>query len=115
EVASAGVYTIGEGVSLGDRTAPYRRQSCDPVYRPLRIFTRDPATSILEGAVALVNLPFEPLSPGPESAFFSVEGPDEPLDLNKPSILIGNGLAPSMSDPQFRKQMVYAVCTTVYA
>jgi hypothetical protein len=112
---ATGLYTLGEGVMRAERTAPYQRESSDPVYRPLRIFTRDPATSVLAGAVALINLPFEPLSPGPEGAVFRVEGPAEPLDLNNPAILMVNGLTPGMSDPQFRKLMVYAVCTSVYA
>lgn len=112
---ATGIYTLGDGVMRAERTAPYQRQSYDPVYRPLRIFTRDPATSVSAGAVALVNLAFEPLSPGPEGAVFRIEGPAEPLDLNNPAILIVNGLTPGMSDPQFRKVMVYAVCTSVYA
>jgi hypothetical protein len=111
----SGVYALGTGVIRAERTVPYERRSSDPIYRPLRVFTRDPATSVLAGAVALVNLPFEPLNPGPEGAVFRIEGPANPLDLNSPELLIVNGLTPGMSDPQFRKLMVYAVCTSVYA
>lgn len=113
--APSGVYALGTGVTRAERTVPYERRSNDPIYRPLRIFTRDPATSVLAGAIALVNLPFEHLTPGPEGAVFRVEGRGMPLDLDSPELLIVNGLTPGMSDPQFRKLMVYAVCTSVYA
>ncbi|MCU1262331.1 MAG: hypothetical protein JWO80_5216 [Bryobacterales bacterium] len=109
-----GPYALGEGITRADRIAPYERKTGDPIYRPLRIFTRDPATSLLAGAIALVNLPYEPLKPGPEGALFRVEGPGPPQDLDDPALLISNGATPSMSDGQFRKQMVYAVCTSVY-
>ena len=110
----AGSYALGEGLTRAERMSPYERQSADPVYRPLRVFTRDPATSTLAGAISLVNIPWEPLQPGPEGALFRVEGPGLPLDLNRPDLLLSSGLAPTMSDEQFRKQMVYTVCTSVY-
>src|SRR5690348_10437099 len=97
-------YTLGEGVTRAERIAPYERKSSDPIYRPLRIFTRDPASSLLSGAIALINLPYEPLRPGPEGAVFRVDGPGPLLDLNDPGLLISSGLTPSMSDRQFRKQ-----------
>ena len=53
-------YLIGEGVGR-PVVAPYERQRGDPLYRPLRIYTVDPSMSRLEGAVATVNVPFEPL------------------------------------------------------
>lgn len=109
-----GAYLLGEGLTRAERISPYERKGSDPVYRPLRIFTRDPATSVLAGAVSLVNLPWEPLQPGPEGALFRVEGPELPLDLDRSDLLLSSGIAPTMSDPQFRKQMVYAVCTSVY-
>jgi hypothetical protein len=114
EAYPADAYVLGEGLTRAERMSPYERNSSDPVYRPLRIFTRDPATSALAGAVSLVNLPWEPLQPGPEGALFRVEGPEPPLDLNGSELLISSGLAPTMSAAQFRKQMVYAVCTSVY-
>ncbi len=65
--------------------------------------------------MSLVNIPWEPLRPGPQGALFRVEGPEPPLDLNRPDLLLSSGLAPTMSeDAQFRKQMVYAVCMSVY-
>ena len=46
---------------------PFKRARNDPVYRRLRIYAIDPAASQLAGAVALINVPYEPLQPGPES------------------------------------------------
>src|SRR3954465_1769285 len=58
----------------------------------------------------------EPLRPGPVGEYLEVVDVDpasgcayRPVDLNDPSILAQNGLAPSEADPQFHQQMVYAV------
>ena len=44
---------------------PYQRTHRDPLYRPLKIYTLDAAASRVDGAVATLNVPFEPLGPGP--------------------------------------------------
>jgi hypothetical protein len=100
----------------------YEHQLDDPVYRPLRIFTLDPVTSRLEGATALVNIPYEPLDRGPEGKLFKIEdqtdcheGRCSPADLEDRKVLIKNGYDPSSSDLRFHRQMVYAVCSNVYA
>jgi hypothetical protein len=100
----------------------YEHQLDDPVYRPLRIFTLDPVTSRLEGATALVNIPYEPLKQGPEGKLFKIEdqtdcheGRCTPADLEDRKVLIKNGYNPSSSDLRFHRQMVYAVCSNVYA
>lgn len=111
----AGLYTLGEGVTRAERMAPYERKGSDPVYRPLRIFTLDPATSPMEGSIAVINLPYETLRPGPEGHLFKVEDTEAQPDLQAPAVLIQNGITPSMSSPGFRGQMTYAVCTSVYA
>jgi hypothetical protein len=94
---------------------PYKRKSEDPVYRPLRIFALDPAVSKLEGAVALVNVPYEPLQRGPRGRLFHVDGSDTGYDLEDHRVLLTQGFAPSRSDYAFQNQMVYAVCSSVYA
>jgi hypothetical protein len=100
---------------------PYERRRCDPLYRPLRIYTLDPNARRLEGAVATVNIPFEPLEPGPKGALFEVVDQDGDTGLTVPGvnlddrrILITDGREPSLSDPLFHQQMVYAVCTSTY-
>ena len=115
-------FRVGPGVERAVHARPYEHQRGDPVYRPLRIFALDPAASRLEGAVATVNIPYEPLERGPCGALVQVDNYDgwqqvayQRADLDDPKVLIQNGRAPSPSDPLFHQQMVYAVCSTVYA
>lgn len=115
-------FQIGLGVERAVHARPYERKSDDPLYRPLRIYALDPSASRFEGAVATVNVPYEPLEPGPRGALVQVDSHDGgqnvdyiSADLNDPKLLLQNGRDPSSSDPLFHQQMVYAVCTTVYA
>ena len=115
-------FDLGTGVRLATRTKPHERQPDEPLYRPLRIFALDPtATSKLEGASALINVPYEPLTAGPRGSVFEVVDRDgarnveyTPVDLDEKRALIEGGRAPSLSDPMFHQQMAYAVCSTVY-
>ena len=100
-------------------TPPLREQ---PLYRPLRIFTSDPSASRLEGAITTVNVPYERLAPGPEGRLFKVDNHDASTgqayiraDLDSPFTLLGRGYEPAPSDVRFHQQMVYAVCSNVYA
>jgi hypothetical protein len=100
---------------------PYERKREDPLYRPLRIYTLDPNARRLEGAVATVNIPFEPLKPGPKSTLFEVVDEDcdtgrtgPSVHLDDPRVLISGGRDPSVSDHFFHQQMVYAVCCSTY-
>ena len=119
----------GEGIdfTLGDRVTAVGRLRFDqhenekPLYRLLHIYTIDPSISCLKGAVAVVKVPYEPLAPGPVGSLIEIvdpdgdDGPQAPLDLNDPRILIQNGRLPSPRDRLFRRQMVYAVATLTYA
>src|SRR5690606_8233293 len=74
------------------------------------------------GAIAKIDVPWEPLQPGPIGRLFEVDNRDVELgvayrsaDLDDPHVLIADGFAPSPSDPRFHQQMVYAVCCNVYA
>ena len=67
-------FTLGDGIRRVP-AAPYQRKKGDPLYRPLRIYTVDPAASKLDGAIGTINVPFEPLKPGPVGALFSVVAP----------------------------------------
>jgi hypothetical protein len=70
----------------------------------------------------VVNVPYEPLTPGPTGYVLRVD-PRDPgtqeryraVDLDDPDALIRSGRAASPSDPRFHQQMVYAVCSLVYA
>lgn len=126
-------FEIGAGVERAVHGQPYQRKGDDPLYRPLKIFTLDPSVSRLEGSVALVNVPYEPLKPGPVGKVFIVDDAvdnSDPLiretfdesqmnracqiNLDDPAVLIRSGRDPSPSDRLFHQQMVYAVCSTVY-
>ena len=110
-------FMLGDGIRRVP-TVPYQRKKGDPLYRPLRIYTVDPAASKLDGAIGTINVPFEPLQPGPVGALFSVVGIDcehRSAILDDQPVLIADGYQPSPSDPRFHHQMVYAVCSNIYA
>jgi hypothetical protein len=112
-------FIIGDGVGRAVEGGPHERASGQPIYRPLKIFALDPSVSKLEGATALVNVPYEPLKPGPVGSLFAVRGVTEKgepllLNLEDPDILIRNGLDPSTANRLFHGQMVYTVCSVVY-
>lgn len=114
-------FILGENVARAS-PSPGMRQSKDPLYRPLRIFAIDPATSRLEGSIALINIPYEPLEPGPVGRLFNVGNYDSVhhvhyrrVDLDDKAVLMKNGQDPTPSDPRFHQQMVYAVCSNVYS
>ncbi|MEM1043125.1 MAG: peptidase M4 [Bacteroidota bacterium] len=123
ELAPPWAVCIGEGVRRALRARPYERQRGDPVYRPLRIYTLDAGASRGDAPVARVNVPYEPLAPGPKGQLFEVEETfrtadglrPQVVDLDAPRVLLESGRTPSPSDPQFHQQMVYAVCTLTYA
>jgi hypothetical protein len=75
--------------------------------------------------MAKVDVPYEPLLPGPQGAIIEVDGREfgrqgrvvqsyTALNLDDPRLMLDDGLDPSQSDPRFHAQMVYAVCTTLY-
>ncbi|MBF8301339.1 MAG: hypothetical protein HW394_1709, partial [Acidobacteria bacterium] len=115
-------FEIDDGVTRPVQSLPYERRPGDPIYRPLRIFSLDPSASRLEGAQATVNVPYEPLAPGPVGRVFEVDDFDSTqgthwgrVDLEDRAALLSAGRAPSTSDPLFHQQMAYAVCATIHA
>ncbi len=120
-------FTLADSVARATQVRPYERTVGEPLYRPLRIFALDPAASSRDGAVAVVNVPYERLEGGPRGALLDVVADDAPgsatgdaapvgaLDLDDRAVLLQQGRTPSSSDPLFRRQMVYAVCSTTYA
>ncbi len=94
-----------------------------PPFRKLRGFAFDPITSLdLDTAINQVTykVPWEDdLKPGPEGEYIKIVDRDpgsnatyKPINLNEPSILATDGLAPSETNPQFHQQMTYAVIMT---
>jgi hypothetical protein len=119
-------FSLGEGVTRAALVVPYELANDDPFYRPLKIFALDPATSKLEGSIALVSVPFEPLEKcagggkpagivGRVFRIGNLPGEREiDVNLNCSKVLMSNGFDPSESDRRFHYQMVYAVCSTIY-
>jgi len=119
---------LGEGISfvLGERfnwkpNEPYQRGPDAPLYRPLRIYAMDPSVPRLDGAIATVNVPYEPLGAGLQGCLLRVDNRNAQLgleyrraNLDEPNVLIADGYEPSLSDPRFHQQMVYAVGCNVY-
>lgn len=113
-------YEIAPGVRLAASVKTYERSPGDPVFRPLRVYAVDPSLQKADGSIATIQVPYEPLQPGPVGRLFEVECADgvvrfAPLDLESPRILISGGLSASVSNPAFHQQMVYAVASNVYA
>ena len=113
-------YRLGDGVTTAARPTPYVRKPGDPVYRWLRVYTQDPGVSRFDGAIADLPVPWEPAAPGPSGALFVVRDVHErtgdvfaPIDLDDRGV-IGRGLSPSTTNPQFAQQMTYAVAMTTY-
>jgi hypothetical protein len=87
-----------------------------PVTRPLRAYAFDPSLGRFIGNEMTIEVKYEKLLPGPigkKIAVIDYDGANQifykPVDLDNPSLLIRDGLAPSESDPRFHQQMVYAV------
>lgn len=119
-------FQLGSRVERACRVVPYDRAPGDPNSRPLRIFALDPAESKLHGNVARVDVPYEPLEPGPRGQIFEVDGSEfgtdgkhvlkelPALDLDARELMLSAGLEPTQSDPRFHAQMAYAVCSSLY-
>ena len=97
-----------------------------PVYRKLRVFAFDPgATAKLNQTMSnevTLAIPWEELERGPAGEYVAVVDEDEkgnqvndPVDLDDPFVLAGNGLTPSDGNPQFHQQMLYAVAMRTIA
>ncbi len=118
--AATGRFVVAPSVTRAARNRPYERRPGDPLFRPLRIYTLDPAASLPDCPTATLKIPYEPLSPGPQGSRFAVvdalgERRNQPVDLDDVRLAMGEGFAPSPSQIQFHQQMAYAVCSAVHA
>lgn len=93
-----------------------------PAVRRLRVFTQDPSLGRLDGAITTLAIANERLEPGPAGSFFVVLDVDQDTltthpgaDLDRPELLMTDGLDPSTNDRAFTCQMVYAVAMETYA
>jgi hypothetical protein len=114
-------FSIGPRVARAVQVGPYRRRTGDPLSRRLRVYASDPSAAQMDGAVAVVRVPYEPVAPGPAGALFVVDNADpgegrryRRVDLDDRDLLLNDGFDPSPSEPRAHQQMVYAVCTGLY-
>jgi hypothetical protein len=89
-----------------------------PPYRPLKVYAFDPTRGRTMGNYMIIDTPYERLQRGPVGRYLEVIDYDannkcyyQPVDLDDPWVMLGNGLDPSESNPQFHQQMVYAVAS----
>jgi hypothetical protein len=89
-----------------------------PLVRPLRVYAFDPTRGRTIANLMTIDVAYERLEPGPIGHYLSVIDYDasndcfyEPVNLENPDVLIGDGLSPRESDPRFHQQMVYAVAS----
>jgi hypothetical protein len=89
-----------------------------PPYRPLKVYAFDPTRGRTMGNYMVINTPYERLQPGPVGKYLKVIDYDannnryyEPINLDDPRVMLGDGLDPTESNPQFHQQMVYAVAS----
>jgi hypothetical protein len=114
-------FRLGEGITTAPCPTPYVRKPGDHAHRWLRVYTQDPGVSRFDGAIAELPVPWEPAGPGPSGSVFvvrDVHAPTgtvlTPIDLDHRDVLLGRGLSPSTTNPQFAQQMTYAVAMTTY-
>jgi hypothetical protein len=93
-----------------------------PPHRPLKVYAFDPTRGRTLGNYMTINTPYERLQPGPVGKYLEVIDYDannksyyQPVNLDDPWVILGDGLDPSESNPQFHQQMVYAVASETIA
>src|SRR5215207_262969 len=93
-----------------------------PPHRPLKVYAFDPTRGRTLGNYMTINTPYERLQPGPVGKYIEVIDYDannkcyyQPVNLDDPWVILGNGLDPSEYNPQFHQQMVYAVASEMIA
>lgn len=113
--------------SMDYREEPLDQLSNRPPFRRLRAYAFDPSLSLRLETAAINHTVFEipwerKLEPGPRGEYVEVVDFDpasgcwyDPVDLNATNILAQDGLAPSLGNPQFHQQMVYAVAMNTIA
>lgn len=106
-------------------SSPVRRgkyQGENTVYatRRLKVYAFDPQLGRRERHRISMELPFEPLAPGPQGRLVRVVDYDavsgryyRPVNLDEAELRAAGGLEPTVDNPQFHQQMVYAVAMKV--
>lgn len=103
----------------GDASLMPERDRFDKLtVRPLKVYALDPTAGRNLNNYMTIQVPHEPLVPGPVGKYLAVIDYDgsnncyyRAVNLDHPSVLMQGGLEPSESNPFFHQQMVYAVAT----
>jgi hypothetical protein len=89
-----------------------------PSTRSLQVYAIDPSSGKYTGNQVTVQIPWEPLTPGPTGHKIAVVDYDAtntcyypPVDLDHKLLLANDGLDPTEADPRFHQQMVYAIAS----
>lgn len=91
-----------------------------PTKRRIAIYAFDPGVAQqhdnLDVSSIVLEIPWEPLEPGPIGEYIEVVDVDPasdivyfPVNLDHPDLIARNGHVPSETNPQFHQQMTYAV------
>lgn len=120
-------YREGAGLFRAVNFQRYQRRPGDPLYRTLRVYEADPVTSGYTGRTAALPVAYEPLDGWPDASVIRVEPEPEAVrsrlylqssdiaGLDDIRVALQQGFAPSVTDPRFRAQMVYAIASDVIA
>jgi len=114
-------YLVGPRV-LRQVARAHERKGSEPISRRLRVYAIDPAAGRFEEQIATLEVPYEPLQPGPVGVLIEVDNTNghtnevyAPADLDDLNVVVSSGYAPSESNHRFHAQMVYAVASQVHA
>ena len=125
------MFEVGTRVARNEVAEPYPAHRIPQIYpgesrrhattRRLRVFTQDPSTTRFDSRTAEVEIPYEPLTPGPRGSIIVVDDLNEtrgetydPIDLDDPGLSASGGLKPTTADPGFAQQMTYALAMATY-
>jgi hypothetical protein len=98
----------------------YSSFASKPTKRRIAIYAFDPGVAQqhenLDVSSIVLEIPWEPLEPGPIGEYIEVVDVDPasdvfyfPVNLDHPDLIAQNGHVPSETNPQFHQQMTYAV------
>lgn len=114
------MYLISYRIALAWCTRLHERTADEPLYRRLQVYSINPGLTRSDSGIAVCKVPYEPLTPGPSGSIMEVSnrgiGDDtwSLADLEHPHVVMQDGYYPSLSDPRFHQQMVYAVAMDTY-
>lgn len=114
------LYIISYRIALAWCTQLHERRPDEPLYRRLQVYSINPGISRADSGVAICKVPYEPLEPGPTGSVMEVcnrglgDQTWSVADLDDPHVVMQDGYNPSLSDPRFHQQMVYAVAMATY-